>query len=122
MELKAKRYFISGEELEQEGRSFPFLLKNRLCYRCQGKAKEDVNWLLNSIKQCCSTAPEFFSPRLPLKETIFRLFLSNGNQPLTLGDIGEGIKKRKGINYPLQTIEKILDNDRYYGFKRFEGG
>ena len=52
--------------------------------------------LLKAIQNCCSKSDDFITPGLPFQETIFRVFLANGNKPMTLEELGEAIETTTG--------------------------
>jgi hypothetical protein len=121
------RYFIDLNWYEEKGRSFFTLAQVRLCPSCRVKytstPKPDAE-LFRVFRDCCSKAEDFFSPNLPLREVIFRLLLSSGNQPLELGPIRAKLKEwlistgdQRDVS--LRTLSRIMDNDRYYGFRRY---
>lgn len=57
----------------------------------------------------------FVTESSSLVETIFRLFLANGNAPLTAVDIGERLQR------PPQTILRVLSGGRVYrGVRPFD--
>ena len=76
------------------------------------------------ISDCCSKAEGFFAPDLPIMEIIFRILLANANQPLALEEIKERLDEglatgERAITISLETLKRLLDNDRYYGLRRF---
>lgn len=80
--------------------------------------------LLAVMGECCSKAPDFITPNLPILEIVFRIFLANGNQPLTLEEIERQlVQKLAAADRPhpisLETLQRMLDNDSYYGLRRF---
>jgi len=80
--------------------------------------------LLITIKDCCSNTPDFITGELPILESIFRLFLANGNQPLDLEELAKQLSERRGgDSYRTSTeiLSCLLASDRYYGLKQVEG-
>jgi hypothetical protein len=121
------RYFIDLKWHEEKGRSFFTMAQSRLCPSCRVKyaspPKTEAK-LFTVFRDCCSKAEDFLSPNLPLREAIFRLLLSNGNQPLELGQIRAKLKEwllSTGDNrdISIRTLSRIMDNDSYYGFRRY---
>jgi hypothetical protein len=121
------RYFIDLKWYEETGRSFSALAQSRLCPSCREQyastPKPDAE-LFTVFRDCCSKAEDFLSPNLPLREAIFRLLLSHGNQPLELGQIEAKLNEwllstgdNRDVSIP--TLRRIMDNDRYYGFRPY---
>lgn len=68
--------------LAQNGHPFPALAEGYLCPQHRaGAAPATSQNILSAIKVCCARGTDFLSPHLPLLETVFRLLLSEGNQP-----------------------------------------
>lgn len=118
------RWAIALDWFPQNGRSASVLLKPYLCSDCTrrlGDKKEPaLKALLSTIQNCCSQAPEFFSDKLPIMESTFRLFLRNGNKPLTLKELSSELGRvRSGDIYRTspETLQHILKNDRFYGLQ-----
>ena len=121
-------YFIDLEWYEENNRSFHAFVQSRLCPSCQNrlKAKQDEGEPLESffdpfmtIGDCCSRAPNFITPKLPLMETVFRIFLANGNQPLSAEEICQREKNERGeaTAITLEALRRMLEKDRYYGLR-----
>ena len=75
---------------------------------------------MSNIKDCCSRTPEFINDRLPILESVFRLFLANGNQPLDLEELGKRLNEWRGgdpYRTSPETLYRLLKNDRYYGLR-----
>jgi hypothetical protein len=111
--------------LKTAGRSFSVLAKESLCAKCRKKLKADVMEvkeadLLKTIKGCCSQSPDFIAHGLPFQESIFRIFLANGNKPMTLGELGEQLNQRLGLDANRTSVtflSRLMKNDQYYGIK-----
>jgi hypothetical protein len=112
----------------QNGRSMTALLKTYLCAGCakrtgdKGDKKEPtLKVLLANIQRCCAKEPEFFSDKLPIMESTFRIFLHNGNKPMTLKELSSELGRvRSGDIYRTspETLMHILKNDRFYGLQQ----
>ena len=120
-------YFIDLNWYEENERSFPMLAQGRLCPSCRGgqssAAKTNAEFFA-VFRDCCSEKEDFFASNLPLREMIFRLFLSNGNQPLDLKEINSKLKEwllRTGDSrqVSIPKLSRIMESDRYYGFRPF---
>ncbi|MFC1993462.1 hypothetical protein ACFLV3_06650 [Chloroflexota bacterium] len=122
------KWFIDLDWFQQNERSFPFLAQNCLCPKCRKRLKVDkkeatANDLLSAIKSCCSKAPGFIAPKMPALESIFRLFLANGNQPLYLEELGKQLSKwRGGDTYRTsdEVLPRLLKNDCHYGLRQVQ--
>jgi hypothetical protein len=58
----------------------------------------------------CSQQPEFLTPHIPLVDAVFRVFIANGNQPLTPDELAERIQRPTQA----QTILRTLAGQRVY--------
>jgi hypothetical protein len=112
-------YFIDLNWYEETGHSLPFLARARLCPAHQKSlaTEDNPDAFLKVIGNCCSSIEGFFNARLTVKELLFRLFLSNGNQPLELDEIAERLGEWKG-GLSRQSLCLLLDNDSFYGLRR----
>ena len=119
------QWIIDLNWLKTHRRSFNVLTKSALCPKCRKKLKadtEEVNpaEILKAIQGCCSKVDDYIAPRLPFQETIFRIFLSNGNKPMTLVELGNELKRRRGPDGAKTSPEylaRILQGDTYYGIR-----
>ncbi len=62
-----------------------------------------VDSVWEAIRACCSTKPGYVSEDTPVLDSIFRLFLANGNKPLSAQELYEQLDKR-----PPETILRVL--------------
>lgn len=119
------KWAIDLNWLKTNGRSFSILTRDTLCAKCRKKLKADIIEvkaadLLKAIQNCCSQSPDFITPSLPFQESIFRVFLANGNKPLTLGELGEQLIQRRGVDTyraSVAFLSRLMTNDQYYGIK-----
>ncbi len=119
------RWFIDLDWYQQNNRSLSASAKNYLCPKCaqrlDAETKEiPVDALLAAIKDCCSRTPGFITERLPILESAFRLFLANGNQPLSLEELGQRLSEwRGGDTYrtSAEILPRLLSKDEYYGIR-----
>jgi len=120
------RWGISPEWLAGNGRSLEGILKEYLCQDCAKKLLEKktsptLKALQSSVQACCSKTPGFFNEKLPVAESVFRVFLRNGNKPLNAQEISaELVKLRPGDVYRTipETLFNVLKNDRFYGLQK----
>jgi hypothetical protein len=124
-----ERWIIDLDWYQSSGRSFSAMAERCLCDNCRKKLKEEegeipADKLLAAIKDCCSKQPDFITGELPVLESIFRILLANGNQPLDMGELGKQLSEWRG-GYPDSSsgekLSRLLTSDRYYGFGRYEG-
>ena len=118
------RWFIDLDWYQQNNRSILAMAQGYLCSKCSERLKGgeiSVADLLSAIKDCCSKTPGFITRRLPILESIFRLFLANGNQPLNLEELGKQLSEwREGDTYCTspEILSRLLSSDQYYGFRQ----
>jgi len=122
------RWAIAMDWFTLNQRSVAVLAKDYLCSKCAGRLsdkKEPVlKALLATIQSCCSHTPDFINDKLPIMESAFRLFLSNGNRPLTLKEISSELAKvRYGDVYRTspEVLLRIFNNDSFYGIQEIPG-
>jgi len=116
---------IDLDWLKSTGRSFSVLARDALCVKCRKKLKADLlevkaEDLFKVIQSCCSKLPDFITPSLPFQESIFRIFLANGNKSLTLRELGEQLVQRRGADIYRTSaafLSRVLKNDQYYGIR-----
>jgi hypothetical protein len=121
----AQRWFIDLDWLEQNNRSFLALAQGCLCSKCTKKQKGNTEpispaELIATIEDCCAKSSGFISDRSPILDSIFRLFLANGNQPLSLQELSKQLAKWRGDNGPRTSVEvlsRLLGDERYYGLR-----
>lgn len=113
---------------EANNRSLTALVRGSLCPKCRKRRGSEgelssLNDLLTTIRKCCSTEPAYISGELPIMESVFRLFLANGNQPLDLIELGRQLSERRGVDTYRTSVEilsRLLKNDKYYGIRPVE--
>lgn len=124
------RFQIDFGWWEEEDRNFRTHLLSHLCSDCYERFKtytetdlvdwidpdtaqvKQVDGLWHSLRTCCSLKPGYIDERTPLTTAVFRVFLANGNEPLTAGEL-ETILQR-----PADTILKTIGGLRiYHGIK-----
>ena len=117
------RWFIDLDWHQPSNRSFSALARGCLCPKCRERLKGEASSadLLTTIKDCCSKTPNFITGKLPIFESIFRLFLANGNQPLDLEKLGRQLSEwRGGDTYrtSAEILSRLLASDQYYGLRQ----
>ena len=119
----SQRWFIDLDWHQQSNRSFFALAQGCLCPKCQERLKGEISAadLLTTIKDCCSKTPDFITGSLPILESVFRLFLANGNQPLDLEELGRQLSEwRGGDTYrtSAEILSRLLASDQHYGLRQ----
>ena len=117
-----QRWFIDLDWYQQNNRSFLALAQRYLCPKCREQLKGEMAAadLLTAIKDCCSQTPGFITGELPILDSIFRLFLANGNQPLDVEALGTQLSEwRGGDTYRTapEILSRLLNNDQFYGLR-----
>ncbi len=124
------KFQIDSQWWEQEGRNFRVHLLSHLCSECQESYKnyqeaESVDWidentgqvaqvdgLWHSLRVCCSLKPDYIDESTPLITAVFRVFLANGNEPMS------PIELSQRLNRPAETILRTIGGVRiYHGIK-----
>jgi len=73
-----------------------------------------VEGLQNALMTHCVKQPDFLTQQTALVDAVFRLFLANGNMPMTANDLSAK------LNRPAETILRTLGGARVYkGIKPF---
>jgi hypothetical protein len=103
------KFHIDYDWWEDTGRDIRVAVRGQLCQDCQARYPdhrntEAVDWidpdtaevvrgdaLLQCLRSECAQRPDFISRTNPLITNAFRLFLLNGNQPLTPIELHEQI-------------------------------
>lgn len=67
-----------------------------------------VDGIQHALISHCSLQPDYITPQTSLVDSVFRVFLANGNAPLTIGEIAQR------INRPANTILRTLSGARVY--------
>jgi len=117
------RWFIDLDWHQQSNRSFFALAQGCLCPKCQKRLKREISAadLLTTIKDCCSKTPNFITGKMPILESIFRLFLTNGDQPLDLEELGRQLSEWCGgdtYRTSVEILSRLLASDQYYGLRQ----
>jgi len=68
-----------------------------------------VDAIWEAIRACCSVRQDYITAETPLLDSVFRLFLANGNKPLSVQELYERLDKR-----PPETILRVLTKGQVY--------
>ncbi len=103
------RFHIDMVWWDESGLDFRLYLRDHLCDICRERYPDHrqtdaVDWInpetaevlrTDALVQClrtyCMDSSEFLSPKLPLITAVFRVFLANGNEPLSATELHEYI-------------------------------
>ena len=119
------RWFIDFDWYSERGRSIAALLWGCLCDDCRKKLGKEGSptsetELLRQIRECCHQRSGFITGQMPVMESLFRLFISGGNEPMTVEEMGRQLSARRSGDFYRTSEEvllRLLINDRYYGFR-----
>jgi hypothetical protein len=121
------KFHIDYEWWETTGRDIRVAVRGQLCVECQARYSdhrntEAVDWvdpetaevirgdaLLQCLRSECSQKPDFIGRANPLVTNVFRIFLLNGNQPLTPVELNAHISWASP-----QTILRTLSGGSVY--------
>ena len=67
-----------------------------------------VDGIEHALMSHCALQPDFVSERTALVEAVFRLFLVNGNEPMSAEELAERLHR------PAETILRTLAGPRIY--------
>lgn len=86
---------------------------------------DDPQALLEEIAEFTAPEEDFIHSNLPVQEILFRTLLARRNEPMALDALCHELTERwsapdRPINLTPQSLQRILDNDHYYGFAREE--
>jgi hypothetical protein len=121
------KFCIDYDWWESSGRDIRVAVRGQLCTECQARYPdhrntEAVDWvdpdtaevvrgdaLMQCLRSECAHKPDFLSQTNPLITNVFRLFLLNGNQPLSPIQLHEQISWTSA-----ETILRTLSGGRVY--------
>jgi len=70
-------------------------------------ARVDAIW--EAVRACCSVRPDFIGADTPLLDSIFRVFVGNGNRPLSVRELYSRLDKK-----PPEIILRMLTKGNVY--------
>jgi hypothetical protein len=115
-------FHIDYEWWEREGRNLHVYLQSHLCPHhrevFEGYAGEQpidwvdpvtaevtrVNGVQHALRVHCSQEPTYVTEHTSLVDSVFRVFLANGNQPLTAPELAEAIGRPSDADTILRTL------------------
>lgn len=125
--LPRPRFAIDLDWYKENHHSFLMAVRTSLCEKCQRKvAGKDVPApkIIPMVKGCCSDEPNFINDRQPILESVFRIFLMNGNKPLELEELSRHLAERRSGDTSRtapQVLARLLRNEEYYGIHLVTG-
>ena len=131
-QISYAQYVIDPEAATAIQRSLPALIASRRCYMDQQADDEistddkDLKQYIKRIADHCSKEQDYLLPDTPLKEAIFRVMLSEGNNPLNAEDIS-GVMTSKWAMTPFprntspEVIQRLLSASANYCISRVPG-
>jgi hypothetical protein len=145
--VEERRYFVDPQWYEERGLVFSSVMQARLCASCSSKLGtfEEVRYPvvdpktkrvtfemrkvpfgvnpLPTIRDHCSRERDYVTAETPLLEAIFRVFLANGNQPMTMAAVREHLltflpeMAALRSDYPVELLERLVRGDVAYGMR-----
>ena len=121
------KFHIDFDWWERAGRDLRVSLQSHLCSECKEiftnhRGSEQVDWidphtaevtqvdaLWQSLRTHCREKPDFITDSTPLTDAIFRLFLANGNVPLSATELHETLGRSGAL-----TILRTLGGRKVY--------
>jgi len=121
------KFHIDFDWWEREGRDLRVYLQSLLCSECKAiytnhRGSEEVDWidpetaevtrvdaLWQSLRTHCQQRSDFITDSTPLTDAVFRVFLANGNTPLSAIELQEVLRGRTA-----ETILRTLGGRTIY--------
>jgi hypothetical protein len=121
------KFHIDFDWWERKGRDLRVYLQSHLCPECKviytnHRGSEEVDWidpetaevtrvdaLWQSLRTHCSQKPDFITENTPLTDAVFRVFLTNGNTPLSATELHELLGR-----HTAETILRTLGGRKIY--------
>ena len=125
-------YIVDIEQAEHHGRALAMLIMGRRCYEDRQTDEEaptnarGIQRLIKRISDHCRQTPDYLLADTPLKEAVFRVMLSLGNQPVTPEKVSETLSEQWAMTpYPRDispgVLKKLMDNSESYCIARVPG-
>ncbi|MEA3406564.1 MAG: hypothetical protein U9R48_00605 [Chloroflexota bacterium] len=102
------RDVLCGDCREEYGENFLDLREVDWVDEQTGEVKR-VDPLWYNIQVCCSAQPDYITPHTPIVDAVFRTFLANGNEPLSIQELYELLDRR-----PPEVLLRILTAGQVY--------
>ncbi len=127
------RFHIDTDWWVEQGRDIRVYVRNLLCDDCSkalatmpldsmidsvdpetGEVHQ-VDALWDSLLTCCSKKPGFIDDNVPIVDGIFRVFVSNGNKPLSIRELHAYVSHRS----PEVLLRTLTAGDVYLGIRPY---
>jgi hypothetical protein len=116
-----EKWHIDLEWFRANDASFYTLTQDYLCTKCRKKIKREAKAedIIKSTSTCCAKKDDFITADMPVMSSIFRFFLSNGNEPVELEALSRELSERRGTiaGTSPEVLRRLLLHDRYYGVR-----
>jgi hypothetical protein len=127
------RFHIDQTWWSEHGRDIRVYLRDLLCDACGGALAtmpvdqmidsvdpetaevHQVDALWDSLLTCCSKKPGFFDADMPIVDGVFRVFVSNGNKPLSIRELHSFIGRRT----PEMILRTLTAGEVYLGIRPY---
>jgi hypothetical protein len=147
---EARYYHVDPSWFEENNLSFDDVVRGRMCDTCRAKIGQEVEERtpvfdkdtgrmrfvvrqttygsdpLKAIREHCGRAKNYVHRDMPTLEAIFRIFLANGNQAMTLDQVREQLAEWcpgggcQWLLLPQEMVERLVQNDTHYGLRQTE--
>lgn len=126
-------FHIDWDWWSEHEQNYRLYIYEQLCEECRLRFPnplevQEVDWidpdtaevtradaLLMCLRERCIEQPDFINPTLPLTAAVFRVFLMNGNKPLSPNQLHDFIHWR-----PPQTILRVIGGRvTHYGIRPY---
>ncbi|MHB1005240.1 MAG: hypothetical protein ACYC3S_06295 [Chloroflexota bacterium] len=143
------KYYIDTNWYDESDRSFRVVAEKRFCAGCQSKVGTEVQERVPTIdpktgrvvyevrsvpygsnpiaviRSCCAKERGYITADMPVLESVFRIFLMNGNQPTELETVREELAQWfpltvKSHGYSADLLRRLIGADTYYGLREFK--
>ena len=141
-------YHADPSWFEENNLSFEDVVRARMCDTCRARVGQEVEERapifdkstgrmrfevqkstygsdpLKCIREHCGRAKNYIHRDMPTLEAIFRIFLANGNQPMTLEHVREQLAEWcpgggcQWLLLPPEMVERLVQNDSHYGLRQ----
>jgi hypothetical protein len=127
------RFHIDTSWWSEQGRDIRIYLRELLCDVCgpalatvpldgmidsvdpETAEVRQVDALWDSLLTCCSKKPGFFDDAMPIVDGVFRVFVSNGNKPLSIRELHPYIARRT----PEMLLRTLTAGEVYLGIRPY---
>lgn len=125
------KFHIDATWWQESNRDMRVYVREALCDECRDAYKDyqdsgeidaidaqtaevqRVDALMHVLRTCCSLKPGYITPTTPVVDAIFRTFLANGNQPLSVNELYELLDRRP----PALILRMLTAGTVYMGIR-----